>query len=58
MAQIAESPIDHAGNELAAGDEKGVDSYELTSEVRGGNFSNVYRNCHGGNAWQGKKEEF
>lgn len=50
MLQVAESTIDHAGNELATGDEEGVDSDQLTSLVRGGHFSNVYRNCHRGNA--------
>lgn len=49
-AQIAESSVDHAGYELAPGDEEGVDSDQLTSEVRGGNFSNVDRNRHGGDA--------
>lgn len=52
-AQIAESSVDHAGYELAPGDEEGVDSDQLTSEVRGGNFSNVDRNRHGGDAWLG-----
>lgn len=48
MAQITEGTIDQTGDELATSDEEGVDGDELPSLVRGGNFSNVNRNCHGG----------
>lgn len=49
MAQITEGTIDHTGDKLATSDEEGVDGDELSSLVRGGNFSNVNRNSHGGN---------
>lgn len=48
MGQITEGTIDQTGNELATSDEEGVDGDELSSLVRWGNFSNVNRNCHGG----------
>lgn len=50
MVQIAEGTIDQTGDELATSDEEGVDGDELPSLMRGGNFSNVNRNCHGGDA--------
>lgn len=54
VTHVAESSINHTGNELATGDEEGVDSDQLTSLLRGGNLSNIYGNCHRGNAWGGK----
>lgn len=55
MVHVAEGAIDHAGDELAAGDEEGVDGDQLTPLVMGGHFSNVHRNCHRGNAWKGNE---
>ncbi len=57
MAHVAESSIDQTGDELASSDEERADSHQLTSLMRGGNLSYVYRNCHRGNAWWEKKKE-
>lgn len=48
MAQITEGTIDQTGDELATSDEEGVDGDKLPPLVRGGNLSNVNRDCHGG----------
>lgn len=50
LSHVAESPINHTGNELATSDKKGIDSDQLTSQVRRGNFCDVHRNSHGSNA--------
>lgn len=49
-AHVAEGAVDHARDELPAGDEERVDGDQLTSPVRGGHFGDVDRNRHGGNA--------
>lgn len=57
MGQIAKGTVDQTGDELASSDEEGVDGDELSSLMRGGNFSNVNWNCHGGDAWRWDKQK-
>ncbi|TNN55189.1 hypothetical protein EYF80_034634 [Liparis tanakae] len=52
VTTVAEGAVDEAGSELSAGDEEGVERYQLTPEVGRRRLSDVHRHRHRGDAYK------